>query len=376
VAAFLIHALVSGSVGPRLPGLQERAGVGPGGLGVALSGYAIGLFLGTRVVAALERRIGERRLIRLAVPCLALSLLAVGLAGDLVTLTASFVLLGAASGVLDVAMNGAAVHVEREVGRPIMTGIHGRWSAALLVAGLVAAGAAALDLSPPVHFALVAAAVTAFSVPALRGLLPFAEAVVDEVVAPAARFAAALRSRPVLLLGAFGFCAGIAQGAAHDWTSVYLDDVIDTSQTVAALGFAGFALGMTIARLLADRLIARLGPVRVVRAGAIVAVAGFALVLAPQHVGLAIPGFVLLGIGFAPAIPSAFSAAGNLPGAVRGALGWVVALCYVGLVLGPALIGLATHAAGLRGALLLPAAAAVLVAGLAPATRYAAGGRG
>jgi MFS family permease len=131
---------------------------------------------------------------------------------------------------------------------------------------------------------------------------------------------------------------------------------------------------MTVARLRADRLTARLGPVAVVRAGGVLAVAGLALALAWEHPAVAIAGFALLGVGLAPVVPIAFSAAGNLAGAARGALGWVVAFGYVGSVLGPALIGLATHAVSLRAALLIPAAACVLIAALAPAVRSAAGG--
>jgi MFS family permease len=375
MVTFGLHALVSGTLGPRLPALQDRTGVATSELGIALVGFAVGLFLGTRVAGPAGRWLGERRLIRIGVPCLAASLLGPALAGDLVALTAALVLLGVISGLLDVAMNGAAVHVEREVGRPILNGIHGLWSAGMLAGGLLAAGAAAVDLDPPAHFALVAGAVALASVPGLAGLLPDEPPVAAAEVVPQ-RPGAALRSAGVLVLGAVAFAALVAEGAANDWTAVYLDQALGASEPVAALGFAAFALGMTAARLLADRLTARAGPVAVVRAGGALAVAGLALALAWELPALAIAGFALLGVGLAPVVPIAFSAAGNLAGAARGALGWVVAFGYVGSVLGPALIGLATHAVSLRAALLIPAAASVLIALLAPAVRSAAGGGG
>ena len=44
VVAFSVHAAVAGSLGPRIPALKEQAGLSAGGLGVSLTGYALGLF--------------------------------------------------------------------------------------------------------------------------------------------------------------------------------------------------------------------------------------------------------------------------------------------------------------------------------------------
>jgi MFS family permease len=84
--------------------------------------------------------------------------------------------------------------------------------------------------------------------------------------------------------------------------------------------------------------------------------------------------FALLGLGLAPLVPIAFSAAGNLGSGAR-ALGWVVTMSYVGSVLGPAAIGFVAHAVGLRAGLVIPAALAFAAALLAPFARTAAGVR-
>jgi hypothetical protein len=46
--AFATHAVISGSLGPWIPRLKTDAGLDPAGLGIALTGYAVGLLVGTR----------------------------------------------------------------------------------------------------------------------------------------------------------------------------------------------------------------------------------------------------------------------------------------------------------------------------------------
>src|SRR5215207_10441809 len=143
-AAFLIHSTVSGTWAPRLPAIKESLGLSDGELGTALVGLAIGLVVGTRVAGAPIDRWGSRPFMRAGFPLLAATLLLPGLADSGVTLFASLLILGIASGALDVAMNAQGIEVERTLSRPILSGLHGLWSVGL---GL-GAGAAALGRPP------------------------------------------------------------------------------------------------------------------------------------------------------------------------------------------------------------------------------------
>jgi fucose permease len=368
VAAFAIHAAISGSLGPRLPAIKARTDVSDAGLGTALVGFAIGLFAGTRLASWPVRRFGSRATLRVGMPLFAASLIGPALADDLASLTLALVVMGIASGLLDVAMNANAVVVERAVGRPIMSGIHGVWSAGLLAASVAAAGAAALGTSPLRQFVIVAAVLAPVSVPLLAGLTPGREEP-EPATDPGAR---GFPWAQVVPLGVIGFCSFLGEGAMHDWSAVYLREPLGTGQGVAALGFAGFALGMTVSRFLADGLSIRFGPVALVRAGGLVAAAGLALGLLVADPVVAIMGFTVLGAALAPVVPTVFSAAGNL-GAGSGAasLGWVVTISYLGGTLGPGLIGFTSRAAGLRAALFVPVALALVIAALAGRVRTA-----
>jgi MFS family permease len=368
--AFVLHAAVSGTWGPRLPALKADAGLSDGELGLALFGMAVGLLAGTRSAGAPIERYGSRLLLRVGIPLLAAALLLPALAQALLPLAAGFFVLGFVSGGLDVAMNAHGVDVERELDRPILNGLHGLWSVGLGLGAAVAAVAAALDAEPLVHFAVVGVTITAVSVPALRGLLradhvePEASRPSDAAISPWAPV--------VLVLGAVAFAAFVGEGSMNDWSAVYLREGLDTSAGLAAVGFGAFAVAMAASRFAGDRLAMRIGPVALVRIGGVTAAVGLGLGLAIDEPASVIVGSALFGAGLAPVVPTAFSAAGHLdgPGGAR-VLGRVVTFGYVGSVLGPLVIGGVAEVLSLRVALLLPvllAAAIVLGAGsVAPA---------
>ena len=371
--AFALHAAVAGTLGPRLPAVKEQVGITDGELGVALAVFAVGLFVGTRIVSPLLDRLGTRGVLRGGMPLLGVSLLGPAFAESLPSLAAALFVVGALSGILDVAMNSNAVVVERSYGRPIMSSIHGTWSAGMLVASGGAAAAAALDVSLRLHFGLAALAIALVSAPALGHLAAAADAPQQ---LPAVRTRGYLLARPVLLLGIIGFCSFLGEGAAIDWSAVYVDESLDASRGAAALAFVAFSVGITASRFLVDRIAARLGPVPVVRWGATLAAAGLALGLAVPETGVAIAGFALLGAGLAPVVPTVFSAAGNMRArSGRSALAAVVTISYLGSILGPALIGFVTSLVGLRAALGIPVLLALLAARLAAQVASAPGGR-
>jgi MFS family permease len=374
VGAFALHAAVAGTLGPRLPAVKEQAGITDGELGVALAVFAVGLFVGTRVVGTLLDRLGTRGVLRGGMPLLGVSLLGPAFAESLPSLAASLFVVGALSGVLDVAMNANAVFVERGYGRPIMSSIHGTWSAGMLVASGGAAAAAALDVSVRLHFGLAALAIALLSAPALGHLAAAADVPQERV--RGARTRGYLPARPVLLLGIIGFCSFLGEGAAIDWSAVYVDERLDASRGAAALAFVAFSVGITASRFLVDRIATRLGPVAVVRWGATLAATGLAFGLAVPETAAAITGFALLGAGLAPVVPTVFSAAGNMRArSGRTALAVVVTISYLGSILGPALIGLVTSLVGLRAALGIPVLLALVAATLAAQVASAPGGR-
>ena len=366
-AVFLVHAAIAGTLAPRIPAIKADLGLGNGGLGAALTGFAAGLFAGTRMAAWLVDRFGSRRVVQVGLPLFAVCLVGPGLAGDLVTLTLALVPLGITAGLVDVAMNAQAVEVERGFGRPIMSGLHGFWSVGVLISSAASSGIAAAGIGVRANFIGAAVLLVALAVVAPLGLLPGTRTA--SVPARGSRRPIALT---VIALGVIGFCSFLGEGAAADWSGVFLHEDAGSSAGLAAFAFTAFAIGMVLSRFSADRLSARFGPVAIVRAGGLLAGFGLILGLAIVEVPVVLIAFVLLGLGLAPIVPTVFSAGGNLGTGAR-ALGWVVTMSYVGSVLGPAAVGAVAHGVGLRWGLVIPAVLALVAAALAGFTRTAAG---
>ncbi|MGW1290912.1 MFS transporter, partial [Streptomyces sp. NPDC002586] len=123
--------------------------------------------------------------------------------------------------------------------------------------------------------------------------------------------------------------------------------------------YAAYSGAMAAGRLLGDRLVARFGPVTVVRTGGALAAVGLGAGTAAGSVPMALAGWAALGLGLSIAVPSLITAAGR--GGPR-AVGTVAATGYLGLLAGPAVIGLLASLVTVPVALSLPVLLAAVVA--------------
>jgi fucose permease len=370
--AFLLTGLVFSTWAARVPALKAELGLTDAELAVGFLGLNGGAVIGLQLGAVAVTRLGSRRALHLGLPAFAALLLPIGYAPNLGILTVALGVSALANSVVDVAINDQGVGIQNGYGRSLLAGMHAMHSLGGVLGGAIAAGAAALDVGVPGHFAAVAVAVTGVAVVGNRSLLRPGELHGDQ--------AAAARRAPVLggwtgrllVLGAMAFVFTLAEGSGLDWSAVLLADHRGADPALAAGGLAVFQAAVTLGRLLGDRIVDRVGPVRVFAAGALLAGTGFAAGLRLGTTVAAIAGLFLLGLGLATLLPIALSAAGTageLP--VPVALARVSTLGYLGSFTGPALIGFLSRRSDLPTALLLPAVAVALTAVAARAVRPA-----
>ena len=172
-------------------------------------------------------------------------------------------------------------------------------------------------------------------------------------------------------------CGQVGEGSAGDWSAVYLHVNLGSSAAVAAVALGAFSVTMAAGRVAGDRLAARFGPVRLVRTSGLVAGFGLAAGLLVGTPAAAIAGFALLGLGLAGIFPQIVSAAARLdPGHAGHNIGRIAAVAYSGLLTGPVAIGAIASGVGLRDALLVPAALALVVTAAAGVLRPRGATRG
>jgi fucose permease len=248
--------------------------------------------------------------------------------------------------------------------------------AAAGITGLIVDGIAGFWLLPeapaPAGADSAALAAQALSGPATAGTVPDEPPAVPSgtTAIPAAAADRRHVRRLVLALGVLGICGLVCEGAAGDWSAVYLRDNLGTSAGVAAFGFAAFSVTMTAGRAIGDQLIHRFGVVAVIRASGVIATAGIALALSTLVPAVTIAGFTAFGAGLSIVVPQVFAAGGRADQERPGAgLARVVGLGYTGMTAGPAIIGLIASQIGLRLALAILVVLAAWIAVAASALR-------
>lgn len=363
-AVFFLNGVGMANWVVRIPAVQERLGLGTGRLGLGLLGVAAGALVAMPLAGRLVARHGSRPVTRVSALLFAGALALPALAPSFALLAAALVVLGAANGALDVAMNAQAVAVEREYerryARPIMASFHALFSFGGL-AGAAAGGLlAAHGVGAPAHLAWTALAVgMAITGAAARMLPAAADAAPDGP-------AFARPTRALAALGVVAFCVLFGEGAMADWSAVYLRDVTGAGPGLAAAGYATFSLAMASGRAVGDGLTVRLGAARLVRLGGLLAALGLAVALLVAQPWAAVAGFGAVGAGLSIVFPTVLTAAGRLPGgAPSAAIAAVSTVGYTGFLAGPPVIGLVAEVVSLRGGLALVVVMGAVIAALA-----------
>jgi predicted MFS family arabinose efflux permease len=360
---FLTAGITMAAWAPLVPYAKERLGLEASQLGMLLLCLGIGSLLAMPVTGTLTSRFGCRPVVLVsgALVCMVLPFLAI--APTPLLLGVTLFLFGATIGTLDVAINVQAVQVEKESGRALMSGFHGMFS----VGGIAGAGGMALllwagmdTLMAAVLTAAVAAAVLAVAAPKLLPADPAAHA--SAAGAEDKRLFVAPRGA-VVVIGLLCFACFMAEGAVLDWSALLLTTGVGASADQGGLGYAAFAVAMTLGRFSGDKIVARFGGQRVLLAGGLCAAAGFfTAVLAPSPAA-ALLGFVLVGLGASNIVPILFTAAGRQQDMPAGlAVGAITTIGYAGILAGPALIGFIAHASSLQTAFAGLGCAMLLVA--------------
>jgi MFS family permease len=347
-----------------MPTIQERAEIGTGVLGLALTFTMLGLIASQAAAGALVARFGSRRLVTLGLLGWSLALIPVAFAESFAVLAVGLAMVGLANGLLDVSMNVHGLTVERELRRPMFTGLHAAFSFGGLGGAAVGALVAGLGVGVTPHLLGASAASVAIGLATRPLLLP-----AGADAAPGGPLLA-VPTRGLVAVGALAFCTLLAEGAVNDWAAVYLDGELGTTDAVAATGLAVFSLTMGIGRLTGDRLAAGFGPVRLTRAGAAVAALGMSLTLVSDLAPLALAGFAVAGLGLSTLFPMALRAAGRHGESVGPSVAAVAGCGYLGLLTGPPSVGGLSELTGsLRTALVLVVVLCLAAVALAGSVR-------
>ena len=347
LAAFVLNGFLYASWAARVPAIQAHYGVSDAAFGLVLICASGGAFLAMPFAAYLIARSGVTRVTVLT------ALLYAGAVALMPRLPAGaavyplFFVMGVGFGLLDVAMNAQAVEVERAYGRAIVTSFHAGFSGAMIAGALVSSAVIYLGVGFGGHLggaAALSAGVVAWMAPRL-----YPHAATDDEGAAADASAFRLPVPATYLLGAIGFCAMMSEASIADWTTKYMLEVAGAATYTAPWSLAAFSVMMTTGRVFGDRLRDRHGDAGLLRAGTALGFGGMALTLAYPTAATTILGAALIGAGLSVTVPIVFSLSGRIRGlSASAALSMVTTISYLGLFIGPAVIGFLSEGFGLR----------------------------
>ncbi len=364
---FFANGFAFGTWVAHLPLFKSRLALSDGALGFALLAASAASLVAMPLVGALVARVGSRW------PCGAASVLATAalglpfLATSYPAFAACAALLGAVFSSMDVTMNAQAVAVERRYGRQILSSFHAVFS----IGGLLGSALAAILIARDVPFAAQGIGVAMVCVLlALGAALSLANEAPERAARTAERGARDGETRRMLgVLGAIALFGLVGEGAMADWSGIYLRTSLGVAAAASAFGFGAFSVAMAAGRIGGDALVARLGPVRVLGYGALLAAVALAAAIGVHDAFVAFVAFVAVGLGLANVVPIAFSAVGRMGSLPPGVgIATVSTIGYAGFLVGPPAIGLTSDAIGIRLALLLVVAC---IAAIIPLARLA-----
>ena len=334
---------------PLIPFAQQRLHFNHADFGLLLLCSGLGAMLAMPATGKIVQRIGCRVPIGFALLLLAVLLPSLSLWTTPLMMAITLFLFGTAAGSLGVALNIQAVVVEKNSLKSLMSGFHGMASLGGLAGVLTITALLALSIS---------SVMSAFAVSLLLVIIVFLsvpysiKAVENTSLEASSKVEKSIRQRLpqplIILIGIACFIIFMMEGAAMDWSGIYLTQQYGVNTAFAGLAYTFFAIAMTTGRFTGDYLIRYFGEKKLLTYSAICATLGLALVSIAPYWWLVLVGYTLVGTGCSNIVPIMFSRAGRqtvMPSAV--ALSCVSTMAYTGILVGPAFIGMVSELIGL-----------------------------
>jgi MFS family permease len=368
-AGFFTQGFVFISLTTRLPKVQDRWGYSETTLSLLLLMMVLLAGTGSVVAETASKRVDSAAILRTALLGIAVSVPVFALAPDQAVFIASLAVYGVSLGAVDATTNMQAVALEHLYDRPILPSFHGAWTLGGFLGSALALAMGHLPISATGVVAVLPL-VVAFA-PFLRRAERTVQAASDIPVP----------WRPIMLVGLAMVLFYMVDTAAFTWGPQYLDKVFDAPSALVALAVFPYLLASGTVRLSGDALVARFGPVPVLRVGAVVASIGLVITVSAPVWPVAVLGFLVTGGGVAVVAPLSFSAAARIAGSavmsgddadpalrhlrVDAVIGRFNQFNYAGSLLGAVMTGL-VGAGNLRLGFAVPM---VMVLGIMPLAR-------
>jgi fucose permease len=319
-----------------LPHIKMKFELNDSQIGVALFFTAFGLLVSIPFVPYINKKIGTGRSTKVGVILFAVLFNLPLIAPNYSLLCLSLFFTGIFSGFTDVSMNALVSIIEKKEKKNIMSAAHGFFS----LGGFIGAGIGSLLMTqfsnPSYHMLLMSSFIILTTLLLSNNY--------DKITEPAQKRNTEGNNifkniKPIFGLSIVAFIIMFSEGAVEHWSNLFLFDIIHVSESWAGFGFIIFSFTMTLGRFLGDGISKKIGAIKTIRYGCIIAIVAYVLILTSDFY-ISILGFGVLGLGLSVIIPEILRLAGktkNINTSV--AISVVSGIGFIGFLIGPVLLG-------------------------------------
>lgn len=346
--AFISLGLPDSLLGSAWPEMHQVMGVELSAMGIVTTLISVGTVVSSLLSDRLTSKFSTQAIVSVSVGLTAVGLMGFSFAPTFATLCLFAIPYGLGAGSIDAALNNyVALHYTSRH----MSWLHCFWGVGTVVSPYIMSYALGTELGWAGGYRIVGGiqicilAILIATLPVWKKVGHKAEKSLDEVADEPRQSVGLIgslkiRGVPYVLLGFLGYCA--AESTVMVWASTYFFEAKSTTEEVAAALGSLFFIGMTVGRFFAGFISNRIGDKNMIRIGLAVSAVGVIIIAIPASLPLAISGFLLIGLGFAPIYPSIIHSTPNSFGKEnsQAIIGIQMAAAYLGATLAPPIFGL------------------------------------
>ncbi|HCN84292.1 MAG TPA: MFS transporter [Sphingobacteriaceae bacterium] len=330
----------------RIPTIKTFFDLNDAELGTVLLAMPVMSLIGLPLSGWMVSKFDSRKPMCYSFVVYAISLALIGFSQTVFALVASICLFAFSVRIFGIALNTQAVTLQDNFGKKIMGSLHGLWSTGGIFGILFSTFLLAENISIEIHFLIVAVftiIITVFAYPHLMR---------SDVAKKGNKIIIGKPDPYILYLGLLAFFAALCEGGMFDWSGIYFHEVLKVK--IFTYGYLIFMTFMAMSRFLSDAMITRIGMATTYMISSACIVTGILLAIVFPRFWFAMAGFSLVGFGTASIIPMTFTlASGSKKYSPGLALSIISTYFFVGMLLGPPLIGYLAHAFNLRVSFIL-----------------------
>lgn len=331
---FAAFGMLWGLYSAAIPAIKNTTGASDGALGTAMMCVALAAAPAMYLTGRLLDRFG-RPVVIAAAALFAVVAVTPTLADSLPTLVITLLLFGLGSGAFDVVINSMAATVEAERDIRVMNRAHALFSLGLMVGAVVTGFGRSIGVPP---WTLL----TAAGLLVLVGIASTTHRVPHHVSREQPQRSGRRRlNRMALGFGLLVALALLVESGVQQWSAVFLEQEVSAPVAVSGLAPAIFAGAMVLGRLAGHWISTRMSDRLVLLSAGIVSGVGTVVVAMAATPLIALIGFAIAGGSISVAAPTVYGLVGRRSLAEhRGAsIGAASSIGYLGLLLGPVVVG-------------------------------------